>query len=338
MQADTPRHAGDSPPVESTAPRIPLPQVDWIADEEALRDEAVIHGLLGLAVENNAKFEAIDAYFDQVVARFRHKAQQIDNALQHHQQELARLQKQSAELTEQHAQTEAPDSSHAAERFSAGRYLVGLLLAITICVTNWWLLSEYVPLHFSEPGIIAVAVMLAGFFVVFEPKSILYVSDDTGEAERAELWKVRLLEFGMPLAAAALFVSWGVPASRWPYGIALFAYVFLLFLFSGKLLLTSVSQISVIRQHIERHWHERTRRKKSGDAFAHLRSERIPAVEREIERLQREQLHLPDSKVINDERRRIRAVFTSAAEYAQEALRQQAVTESEVTDILGDKE
>lgn len=124
------------------------------------------------------------------------------------------------------------------------RYLTGCVLALSICIFTYFVVREVVGVRFDYPEYIALGVMIAGMFVVFAPTSLLFSKDEFHQESpwATELWKVRLAEFGPPIAAACFAVAWGDSRGPLRFTTALL-FLSIVFLLGGRLLLSLVTRL-----------------------------------------------------------------------------------------------
>ncbi|MEO6686483.1 MAG: hypothetical protein ABIN24_10970, partial [Dyadobacter sp.] len=113
--------------------------------------------------------------------------------------------------------------------------LIGLSLSAAMCIGNFFLIRESLKPAFVESTWIALGIFLAGMFSLFGRISMF---DDT---ESKVSWRSLLEETGLPFAAALFVFANVLPYQGIFQGIALFVFVFFLFLFAGKLFLSNVT-------------------------------------------------------------------------------------------------
>lgn len=154
------------------------------------------------------------------------------------------------------------------------RYLVGCVFALAICVFTYFIVREVVGNRFDHPEYVALAIMVAGMFIVFAPTSLLFSNDELHREPpwATELWKVRLAEFGPPIVAACFAVAWGESQDPFRFVTALL-FLSVTFLLGGRLLLSLVTRLGTeFEQH--RRWRMRRRREKVlRHELAHLQAE-----------------------------------------------------------------
>lgn len=203
---------------------------DWLINEYILRDEGIIFGLSGS--NSDEKVAIIRYYFAQQTA-------ETDRIIEHKEEKIGELnywvnEKESL-VKELEVKIQNLKNQEFTEQHHLPRTIVGLLLACGIAVGNYFLIEDCLRGQFQQSGLIAMGVFGAGMFNLFGRISFLHDDDKTSS------WRRILEEIGMPLASA-FFVFAQIYATQpalksW----ALFAFIFFLFMFSGKLLLGNLT-------------------------------------------------------------------------------------------------
>ncbi|MEA5258768.1 hypothetical protein VB264_13310 [Arcicella aquatica] len=219
--------------INNIAPTFSSPvndQPDWLINEDILRDEGVIFGLSGSNPDE--KISIIRHYFSQQTA-------ETEKVMAQHQEEIGELnywinEKESL-VKDIEQQIQSLKNQEFTEQHHLLRTVVGLVLAIGIAVGNYFLIKESLQGQFQETTFIALGVFGAGMFNLFGRISFLH------DESKISTWKRLLEEIGMPLAAS-FFVFAQIYATKpllqaW----ALFAFIFFLFMFSGKLFLGNLT-------------------------------------------------------------------------------------------------
>ena len=204
----------------------------WLANEEALRDEGVLFGLSEANMDD--KLQIISAYFNQKTAK-----------LQKSKEELAEkigelnlfIEKKHNELQAIIQKSEATTAADFQDE-QLWRVAIGLLISLGMCFGNYFLIDQSLQISFPESHrYISWGVFLTGMFSLYNPLSVLHQSD------QKLTWKSLLEEFGVPFAAS-LFVFVQVVENQAIYkAIALFVFVFFMFMVSGKILLSSITKL-----------------------------------------------------------------------------------------------
>lgn len=205
-------------------------QPDWLINEDILRDEGVIFGLSGSNPEE--KISIIRSYFHQQTA-------DTEKLIEHREEKIGELNywinEKEGLVKELERKIELLKEKEFTEQHHLPRTITGLSLAIGIAVGNYFLIEEALRGHFEQNKLIALGVFMAGMFNLFGRISFLH--DDARQSN----WRKILEEIGMPLASA-FFVFAQIYASQPALNAwALFAFIFFLFMFSGKLLLGNLA-------------------------------------------------------------------------------------------------
>jgi len=206
-------------------PSVVEPLPHWIADEDALRDEGVLFGLSEAGPEEKVAviryhFAQQTAPVEQEIERFSEKIGELNLFLEQKETRINDLRQQLDQLrTRSVVDTYLP------------RTLIGLLLAIVMCVGTFFLIDDTLRPAFPDNRWIAVGVYLTGMFGLFNRTSVFHDSEARFSGRRL------LEEVGLPLATS-LFVLAQAWATRpvWS-ALALFVFVFFTFLLAGKLTL-----------------------------------------------------------------------------------------------------
>lgn len=202
----------------------------WLENEDALRDEGVIFGLSESKAEE--KIGAIRNYFA-------HQAAELEKTVEYHSEKIGELnlfieQKETRinELTEKSLTLENRERSE----HQLPRTFIGIVLSLAMCVGNYYLIDESILPNFPQNHyVIAVGIFLAGMFNLFNSKSLFH------EKDTAISWRNLLEEVGMPLAASVFVFVQSLDNQTFIRSFALFFFVFFLFLFAGKLLLSNLT-------------------------------------------------------------------------------------------------
>lgn len=301
----------------------PLP--DWIDDEDALKDEGVVFGLA-------AEQAAIEGRVDAIRQAFATRSAEVDRHRAALSEALAgansRMQAVEKEIDRSRARMDNPeepgitggDAPDVAPHYFL-RYLVGLILAFGLCALNYVLIYELVAPAFEQPWYVAAGILMAGMFALFQPSSLLYNNDDDQgllHDAPAELWKQRVSEFGVPLAAALFAVIWRVSELAWYESGIAFLFVFMLFLFGGKLFLSMIPQLSIVTRNVLRDRRVRSQRAAHAAKIERLRESELPDRQAEVTNL-RQTLHaLPSQSELDAQCERAVTLFTSEVELARD--------------------
>ena len=323
--AERPTREASTDAPDSGAPR----GSSWIDDEEALRDEGVLFGLAGRDAAVDAKTDAIRLHFAERIQAVQRRRSALEAALGDARERREALKRDVDRHRECIDSPDEPpidggDASDVAPHYFL-RYLVGLVLAMGLCALNYVLIYELVAPRFEHPWFVAAGVLMAGMFALFQPSSILYNNDDDQgllQDAPAELWKQRISEFGVPFAAALFAVVWRLgDMSALETGVS-FLFVFMLFLFGGKLFLSMIPQLSLVTRNVLRDRRIRQSRKAHRGAIADLRSGPLADAHRECSRLRDRLTDLPTTDELQARCDRAVAVFKSEVALARDAREQ----------------
>ncbi len=202
----------------------------WLENEDALRDEGVIFGLSEAKAEE--KIGAIRNYFA-------HQTAELEKTVEYHSEKIGEInllieQKETRinELTEKARVLENRERND----HQLPRTVIGIVLSLAMCVGNYYLIDESILTNFPENHyVIALGIFLAGMFNLFNPKSLFHEKDSSVS------WRQLLEEVGMPLAASVFVFVQSLDSISLLRSFALFFFVFFLFLFAGKLLLSNLT-------------------------------------------------------------------------------------------------
>ncbi len=208
-------------------------KINWIEDENLLRDEGVFYGLTDANVE--AKTEIIKYYFDvrnkyysQKIIFHQYKNINIDKLIIENENLKKNKTDRLLELI-----IKQPENKSFLLRTT-----VGLIISFFICIGNYFIIKHFLNPYFPGNILISIGVFLAGTFNLFSKISFLYKLKD--RQENKLIW---LEEFGIPLSASVFVFVWTINSYPIYISCAIFCFVFFLFLFSGKLFLSSLTEI-----------------------------------------------------------------------------------------------
>jgi hypothetical protein len=211
----------------------PSPQIEWpswLEDETLLRDEGVIFGLSESKPEE--KVAIIRNYFVHQTADLEREVERHGEKIQELNLFIGQKENRINELKEKANQLD--NRSNEGEH-QLPRTIVGLAFSIVMCVGNYFLIADTLQPSYKSSQWIAVGVFLAGMFNLFGRVSLFHDTDSSVS------WRRLLEEIGMPFAAALfVFVQALQNQTVWR-AVALFVFVFFLFLFAGKLLLSNIT-------------------------------------------------------------------------------------------------
>ncbi|ACT94458.1 hypothetical protein [Dyadobacter fermentans] len=234
-QPPFPQQPAPFPPMqEPQKVEVPIPY--WLEDEDTLRDEGVLFGLS--ESDPNEKTDIIHKYFSNLAASHIADIEQHNERIQELNLFIGQKQNRIDELQER---LKNPGARSEGEHHLP-RTLIGITLCAAMCVGNFFLIRESLKPAFADNSWIALGVFLAGMFSLFGRISLFH------DTESKVTWKSLLEEIGLPFAAALFVFANVITYQTWWQAFALFVFVFFLFLFAGKLLL---SNITVLRNDLQ---------------------------------------------------------------------------------------
>lgn len=204
----------------------------WLSDEESLRDEGVLFGLSDAQPDEKIAqirfcFDQLTAPLEQIRAQQTEKISELNKHISHQETRMGVL---TSYIDTLRNRQPAEDNLI--------RTIVSLVVSLAMCTGTFFLIDETLRPTFPNRWI-AVGVFLAGMFNLFGRTSFFY-------EEGSRLTGRRLLEeTGLPLAASVFVLAQALPTQPVWQAIALFVFVFFLFLLAGKLLLGT---LTVLRQ------------------------------------------------------------------------------------------
>lgn len=202
----------------------------WLADEDTLRDEGVLFGLS--EADPTEKTDIIHKYFSHLAAPHLSSIEQHNEQIQEQNLFIGQKTNRIEELENKLKNLVATKSDG---EHHLPRTLIGLSLSVAMCIGNFFLIKESLKPAFAESSWIALGVFLAGMFSLFGRISMFHDTDSKVS------WRSLLEEIGLPFAAALFVFANVLPYQGIFQGIALFVFVFFLFLFAGKLLLSNLT-------------------------------------------------------------------------------------------------
>lgn len=215
-------------PVITVSTQVVIPY--WLEDEDTLRDEGVLFGLS--ESDPTEKTDIIHKYFSHLAAPHLSNIEQHNEQIQEQNLFIGQKSNRIEELENKlkNLVVTKSDSEH-----HLPRTLIGLSLSIAMCIGNFFLIKESLKPAFAESTWISLGVFMAGMFSLFGRISMFH------DTESKVSWRSLLEEIGLPFAAALFVFANILPYQGIWQGIALFIFVFFLFLFAGKLLLSNVT-------------------------------------------------------------------------------------------------
>lgn len=217
-------------PAQATPIRTEVAIPYWLEDEDTLRDEGVLFGLADS--EPNEKTDIIHKYFSHLAAEYLSAIEQHNERIQELNLFIGQKSNRIDELEEKLQNLVVGKSGG---EHHLPRTLIGLSLSLVMCVGNFFLIRESLKPAFAETSWIALGIFLAGMFSLFGRISLFHDTDSKVS------WRSLLEEIGLPFAAALFVFANVTPYQGIWQAIALFVFVFFLFLFAGKLFLSNIT-------------------------------------------------------------------------------------------------
>jgi hypothetical protein len=202
----------------------------WLDDESLLRDEGVIFGLS--SSKPDEKVAMIRTYFA-------HQSADLEREVEQHGERIQELnlfiEQKENRIEELKTKKNTLESRQAEGEHQLPRTVVGLVFSAAMCVGNYYLIEDTLRPLYGNSQFIAVGVFLAGMFNLFGRVSLFHDTDSSVS------WRRLLEEVGMPLAAALFVFVQALQQQPVLRAVALLIFVFFLFLFAGKLLLSNIT-------------------------------------------------------------------------------------------------
>ncbi|SFB86417.1 hypothetical protein SAMN05421780_101805 [Flexibacter flexilis DSM 6793] len=213
---------------------------DWIENEDALRDEAVLFGLSEGDIAQ--RVAVIDAYFQQHIVVAAQQQQYLEEKKTRLELSLSQQQNLLTQATASRQQlaTQTPAAPSHKLRLAVGTvaYLLSAALGFT-WVYEW--LSPY----WSQPVWVTAGMYAFGMFSLWSNTAMLYAE----KSEQPTGWQKWAEEVGIPLVAAFFVVVWGLADRPALHSIAVLLATFFLFAYAGKGLLGNLARwASVLRE------------------------------------------------------------------------------------------
>lgn len=217
-----------------------LKEIDWLSDENLLRDEGAYYGLSGAGPEE--KIESIKKCFSELMARF---MSVVDSLLQEINQLKNEIQSAEISLDEKYASLEEiiklNDYPH-----KWFRQVTGLLVYFFGIGFTFWLIYDRLDGAVNYPILISLGCYILGAFSLFHERSILFfknqiVRDDQGNREP---WKIYLEEFGIPFIVSLFVLLVSFDVSKWHVELSIGLLIYILLLFSGKGFLAYIQRVN----------------------------------------------------------------------------------------------
>jgi hypothetical protein len=208
---------------------------EWLVDEQALRDEAVIFGYTNSAFEE--KIHTIEAYYHQLGIQPQKRLGQYDEKIL--ELNLEQESKDQAIKALENKQKLALETK--SKESHVLRFLLGLALSAVMCTGIYFLIAEWLQSSFKNNAQwISWGIFLTGMFNLFAPISFLHEN-------QKPTWRQLIEGVGIPFATALLvfiltYEQYGLLKS-----VGMFVFLFFTFVFSGKLFLGNI--INLIKEY-----------------------------------------------------------------------------------------
>lgn len=210
-------------------------QFNWISDEGLLRDEGVTFGITNGSIDS--KIDSIREYFNI-------KRSEVNKELGFISDRVVQYELKKTEFAEliQKLKNELDQKSP----FIIFNYPIvfQLVVYLLIAVFNFSLLQFWLQDIFQSNFII-IGLYLLGLFNVFAAKALFFRpnQDDSSEemyVPARENWKIWFEEFAAPIIVSAFIAIVGSQQKPVIFGVAIFFILSLLFILTGKGLVTLV--------------------------------------------------------------------------------------------------
>jgi hypothetical protein len=237
-------------PISDMEDKIEPYQYQWIINEGLLRDEGVLFGIAGAAIDD--KITAIRDYYRIRKASAQTKRERLEK-------EIAEIRMEQSKLV-----ADADDRESGNTPINFIPMTLQLALYGGICYFNFYLERYWLsPVVLAMP--ICMGLYLFGLFPVFLGRSVLYNSAQSLSDKKLpggqprEAWKIYFEEFGVPLVVSLFIVILPGNAHALSFSIIAAFVFYLLFLLGGKGLVNGLYRV---RSEMGRYWEERRKRKK----------------------------------------------------------------------------
>lgn len=195
---------------------------NWLADEDALRDEAVLFGLSEARAEE--KLATIRYHFVQCTSDWQQTIDGCTEQLGEINLLISQAENRLGEV--QHQLDELAHKPLAEHQFP--RTLVGLSIALLMSTGTYFLIDETLSPRFPNNRWIAAGVFLAGMFSQFNQSS---TPSSPISSFSIRQWPERV---GLPLTASLFVFVQALSTQSIPSALALLSFLFFLFMFAGK--------------------------------------------------------------------------------------------------------
>ncbi len=215
-------------------------EVDWIFNEDLLRDEGAYYGLSGTAPDE--KIDSIRKFYAELLAHFQATSEDVQAAIDQSLNKITHLE----ELHEQ-KQTRLDQLitfNNGSHKFF--RLLFSIIAYSLTVAFAYWLIYDRMQNVTDYPVLITLGLYILGTFSLFHQRSILFFKNEEVMEEQGqrEKWKIYLEEFGLPLVVTLYVIIAPFDPTQWWIEITVGLLIYLLLLYSGKGLLVNIQRIS----------------------------------------------------------------------------------------------
>lgn len=248
----------------------------WIEDEGLLRDEGVVFGLMrnpGALEEKEAAIRAFHRRRMAEEARRRHTVEaELAALLQRHARPV-----EAVRILDTAGAPQREEDAHAA---LVARDGLAMAAAAVTCAGLAAFVYELVQPYFHAPALVTAGVVGAGIFAALPT----HAAAADGSAGRAGTRWARLVELGLPLAAALFVVAWAQYRLGPFRAGATGALLFLAFAFAGRQVLGTAFRLGAAAMVLGREWEQRRAeaRARAGEMEPRALDEAVAALRREI--------------------------------------------------------
>ena len=225
------RPATQAPPPEAELVSSIFTPIEWIENEDLLREEGAVYGLAGRGLED--KQHVIRQYYKRLVV-----AQEIKLARTNEQINASRRQQEDLtdELNTISQEYEALVIAHQGSQHKFYRLVLGLVVYGSILAFTFWGVYQWVaPVWTSFPLLITIGIFLFGSLSLLGNWSMVYHGEEqVNKNLTRERWKTYLEEYLIPFITAVFVAIAGLKTQAIGINLAFSLGVFLVFVFTGK--------------------------------------------------------------------------------------------------------
>jgi len=220
---------------DANAEKTSFKKFFWIEDEGLLRDEGVLFGLEGVAVEE--KIETINNYYDQVILPSIVKKDSIELKKEEVIKKVELINDKIISLEVDI--TKKNEVKKELNFYWMARNILGATLVLTTVIANYKVIEFFLKPYFGQNILPAIGIFGFGMFNIFKPFSIWFLQDEQISFPTSKATKIDFItEILPPLVSTSLLIAFSF--NFFPIHILLvgFFFVLTLFLLNGKLFLS----------------------------------------------------------------------------------------------------